>query len=190
MPDAPSPDFEDRPLPTPAELKAKITEHTARVEEAAERRRKVLGLVRGAKLRVGLLEAETEGQGIEALVANLGLGVSAYMLMEIVNGNVVVKDAKMAADVAKIGLELHRALSVDEASDRANLTPAERDERRKTIVASIKTLHDDLQKRAAAATDITEAEVDAVPAVAPSPPPRAKLGIVAAKTPPVQAQEA
>lgn len=173
-------------------MKKRLAEHTKRVEAAQERRRQVLGLVRGSKLRVALLEAELVdaeqvGLGLEALLSKLGLTAAAFAMMEVVNGNLVYRDPKMAMDVAKLGIEVHRAMAMDEAPDRANLTPDEREKRRAEHVAAIRSLTKRLEERAKeAADDLTVAEVDAVP----SPPAAPTLGIVTATNPPVHAQEA
>lgn len=170
-----------RPLPTAGEVKARLAQRTAEVERATEKRKAFLGLVRGSKLRVGVVQAESEGFGLEALVGELGLTVSFTMLAEILNGNLPVKDAESAAKVAKLGLEVHRALSMTEPEDNKELTPTERDQRRKTHLAAIRTLAEDLQKRVAA--DVER------PAARPSPTGAPDLAIVPA-SPPVPAQEA
>jgi len=162
------------------------------VEAAAQRRRQVVGLVKGSKLRVALLEselvdAEQVGLGLEALLSKLGLTAAAFALMEVVNGNLVYRDPKMAMEVAKIGLDVHRAMTMDEPADRDQLTPEEREKRRGELLAAVKTLGRRLEERAKeAAEGVTEAEVDAVPSL----PERPALGIVTGTNPPVHAQEA
>lgn len=168
------------PLPTPAEARARVAQRTREVEQANEKRRAFLGLVRGSKLRVGVVQAEAEGFGLEALTASLGLTVSTLMLAEIVNGNLPVKDAEQAAKVAKLGLDIHRALAAVEESDKEAMTPDERERRRKATEAAIKDLAKNLTARAA-----EEAAKAAGPSAAPAP----TLAIVPA-SPPVHAQEA
>lgn len=191
-PALPGSDSTGASLPSREELHAKMREHTKRIEEAKDRKRQVIGLVRGAKLRVGLLESEAEGQGLEALTANLGIAMADFAMMLVINGQVVVKDAKQAAEVAKIGLDIHRALTAQEAGDVAEMTPAQRDERRKNLVAGVMTLARELKERAEAiGDDVSAAEVDAVPAgkrSEGSPSGTAPLAMVRA-LPPVQAEE-
>jgi hypothetical protein len=163
-----------------------MRQQTDRIKAAEERRKQVLGLVRGAKLRVGLLEAEAEGQGLEALTATLGIAMADYAMMAVINGNVPIKDAGQAAQIAKLGIEVHKLTSGTSDVDKAEMTPAERDEYRKNLVAAIRTLSSDLAARARAADDVTEADVDAVP---PSPRLSPPLAIVGGP-PPVPAQEA
>lgn len=167
------------------ELKAELKEHTERVRLAEERRRHVLGLMRGSKLRVGLLELETDGNGLAALLANLGISTAAFMLMEVINGNLPVKDARQAADIAKIALDIHRQMTGDEEGDLATLPPEKRAERRTVLVREAKSMIESWRERAEKATDVTLDEVAAVP---PSPSAAPRLGIVSA-TPPVQAEE-
>lgn len=167
------------PLPTEAEVRARLQTRTAEAAEAAEKRKGFLGLVRGSKLRVGIVQAEADEYGLEALVASLGLTAASLMLAQIVNGNLVVKDAKMAADVAKISLEVHRAMAQTEQADLAELSPEERAKRRKVTESAIKELAKSLVERA----QQEQAHVDA-----PSPATGASLAIVP-PSPPVRAQE-
>lgn len=169
------------PLPTADYARARVKERTREVEEASEKRKNFLGLIRGSKLRVGVVQAETDGLGLEALTASLGLTVSSLMLMQIVNGALPVKDAEQAAKVAKLGLDIHRALAATEPEAMGDLTPEERTKRRAATESAIRDLAKNLMERANA-----EAARAADPA---SPAPAPSLAIVPTP-PPVRAQEA
>lgn len=168
------------PLPSPDEVKARLKQRTAEVAEANEKKRNFLGLIRGAKLRVGVVEAEAEGLGLEALTAALGLTTANLMLMQIVNGTLPVKDAEQAAKVAKMALDIHRQMAMDEPADREELTPDERAKRRAATQVAVKELARQLVDRATAAETRDQG---------PSPSATPALAIVPS-VPPVPAQEA
>lgn len=176
----PSP-LSDAPLPSASEVRARLTQRTEEIEQANAKRKAFLGLVRGSKLRVGVVEAEAEGFGLEAMLGKLGITAATLMLAEIVNGNLPVKDAKMAADVAKLGMEVHRAMTGTDAEDVKEMSPDQRERRRQALVAGAQTLAKDLAQRAK--------DAEAAAAGNPSPTGPASLAIVR-PSPPVPAQEA
>ena len=194
LPEATEQDLAERPPPSRAELKEKLALEAARVAEAEERRRQVLGLIRGSKLRVGVLEGETQGQGLEALLANLGIAVADFALMHVLNGNVEIKTAKEALDVATLAYKLHQSAAGASETDLAALTPEQRAERRKVMIAGALQLKATLLERADEAVvrgdgSLTEAELDAVPRRA-STDTKAPGSTIQPLRPPVRAQEA
>lgn len=158
-------------LPATEEV-AKVAKETAeRVAAAQMRKRAFLGAINGAKLRVGILEAElveaagddAAGISLAAMTAKLGLAAADFCMIQILNGNVELKDAKQAADVAKVMLDIHDRMAGETPDDLASLTPAERDARHKALKAGIATLTLSLKRRLAESGDQLPDAADATP---------------------------
>lgn len=151
---------------------ARVAKETAeRVAAAQMRKRQFVGAINGAKLRIGILEAELveaadgtdAGISLAAMTAKLGLATADWCMLQILNGNLEIKDAKQGADVAKIMLDIHDRMAGETPDDLASLTPEERDARHKALKAGIATLTLSLKRREAEAGDQLPDAADAAP---------------------------
>ena len=115
-------------LPTTEQRAIVEGEERERAEAAMAAKSEWEKMVAGAEARISTLKRE--------LIPLLGFGVAEVMLMQVLNGTLEVKDAKQAAEVAKIALELART---EQGESRENLgvalTADERAKREARIAA-------------------------------------------------------
>ena len=173
------------PLPEVEEVNRVAKETADRVAAAQTRKRQFVGAINGAKLRVGILEAElieaadgdAAGLSLAAMTAKLGLATADWAMIQVLNGTVEIKDAKQALDVAKVALDIHDRMAGETPEDLATLTPEQRDARHKALKASIASLTLTLRRREAEAGDQLPD---------PNAPPPSPVGPVGLATVPTQ----
>lgn len=123
-------------------------------------RAKALLTKQGAELRAGLYTPSD--------LAGLSIGVVGLMLAQILNGDIKVRDAKQAAEIAKIAMALSERVTDEAHADAKTDTPSGRAAliaKKDTLVAELRERGKLLGERfaedtAAGAVDLTEFDLD------------------------------
>lgn len=128
---------------------------------AEKNRSEFVARIAGAKARVGLLPRD--------LIQALAFGVTEVALMQVLTGEVKIKTAKEAIDVAKIALDIGRLEMGDPSSINEPMSPTQRED----LIANAKALRAELEERAKSAArdgwDPNAAPADSAPGSSTGP---------------------
>jgi hypothetical protein len=134
----PAPAGEDHPNTPHLEVARAAKSEKARQEKAAlaeKNQREFVARIAGSRARLTLLPRE--------LLQAVAFGVAEVSLMKVLTGEVPIKTAKEAADVAKIALDIGRIEVGDPTSIHGEYSP----EQREDLIANAKALRAELEKR-------------------------------------------
>lgn len=137
--------------------------HENKKAAAQAAREAFLATIAGAKVRVAHVP--------RPLITETAFAVTNLMLAKILTGELVVTNAKEAAMIAKMALDIGRLEIGDPASNTGELTPEERDRR----IEAAKELRKELEKRQAALEGEQIQHQENADAAADSARPSAKL---------------
>lgn len=124
-----------------------IVDKAARDEarRCAELRASAILLEQGAEARAGLYTP--------TVIAGLSIGTVGFMLAKILNGEVEVRDAKQAIEVAKIALTISDKVTAEENLGRTEHGGITSASDRADLIAAKDNLHAILRERAKEATE-------------------------------------
>lgn len=163
-----------KPFTTESAKAANRVKRERDVAAAAEARERFLGTIAGAKVRVVHVP--------RTLISETAFGVANYMLAQILTGQLVVNNAKDAATIAKLALDIGRLEIGDPTSNQGELTVEEREKR----IEAAKMLRADLEARQAALEHEQRQHNEAADKAADEQRPSAKLSALPRRVSPEQ----